>query len=293
MNWLEMSLAKAMMREAAGDDGGSPAATLVSDGAAAGSDGGAADPGAGDKGGDGGDAGKKAPDYLSSIPKEFRDNKAFLEHEDLSSFLKKSLADSDKLASFDPEKVLNIPGEDASEEDREAFYQKLGKPKTAEGYELDDPGFPDGLPEDEALVGHLRQWAYEANMPADALKYLVGKYNAHIAGVFTAMQVENEKLLLEQTIALKTELKDGYNEHVLKAQRAVKQLGGEEFINLLQDSGLESHPIFLKVFGKLGDMISEDSALGGSGGGGGGEGKPKGWDGQDRLTYKSDNIKKE
>ena len=290
MTWLKESLAKAMMYEADPSAGGTPAATLDAGAAEAGSDGGAT----GDKAGDGDGGGeKKAPDYLSSIPKEFRDNKAFLEHEDLSSFLKKSLSDSEKLAGFDPEKVLNLPGDDTSDDDREAFYRKLGKPESADGYELDDPGFPDGLPRDEELEGHIKKWAHEANIPADALKSLVGAYNAHVGEIFKAAQDAYDKDLQEKSDALKGELKDDYNEFVLKAQRAATSLGGEEFITLLKDSGLETHPTFLKVFGKLGDMVSDDSALGGGVGSGGGEEEPKGFDGKPRITYNSDKPKQE
>ena len=287
MNWLKMSLAKAVMYEADGNAGGSPAATLVSDPAAAeaGSTGDAADLGAGGKVEEGA---KKTPDYLSSIPKELRDNKAFLEHEDLSSFLKKSLADSDKLASFDLEKVLNIPDDEASDEDREAFYQKLGKPETVEGYELDDPGFPDGLPRDAELEGHIKAMAHKVNMPADMLKQFVGLYNDHVSGLFAAVKEADQKELKENTNALKTELKDGYDEFMIKGQRAAIKLGGEELITLFKDCGIEAHPTIVKAFGNLGGMISDDSALGGSGTGGGGEVKPKGFDGNERLTYEFD-----
>jgi len=290
MNWLRESLAKAMMREA-DPAAGTPAATLDAGAATAAGDGDAT----GGKAGEGaGEGEKKTPDYLSSIPKEFRDNKAFLEHEDLSSFLKKSLADSDKLASFDPEKVLTIPGDDTSDGDREAFYQKLGKPESADGYELDDPGFPEGLPRDEELEGLIKQWAHEANMPADALKSLVGKYNAYVGEVFSAAKAEQDKALQESTQALKTELKDGYNEYVIKSQRAATQIGGEELITLFEDCGIKGHPIVVKAFGKLGGMISEDSALGGgTGSGEGGAENPKGFDGKDRITYESDKPKKE
>lgn len=290
MNWLRESLAKAMMHEADTGEGGTPAATLDAGVAAAEVDGGATGDKAGDKGG-GGD--KKTPDYLTSIPKEFRDHKAFLEHEDLSSFLKKSLEASDKLEGFDPEKVLNIPGDDTSDDDREAFYQKLGKPESVDGYELDDPGFPDGLPRDEELEGHIKNIAHKANMPADMLKEFVGGYNALVAEMFTEAKAANEKDLQEKTEALKTELKDDYNEFVLKAQRAATKFGGEELITLLKDYGLETHPVFLKAFGALGKAVSDDSALGGGTGSGGGEVEPTGFDGKARLSYDTDKPKKE
>ncbi len=288
MNWLKESLAKAMMREADGDAGSSPAATLVSDGADAGSDGGAADSGEGGKGG----KELTAPDWMTSVPKEFRDNKALWKHKDFSSYLKESSENSDKLEGFDPEKVLNLPGDDASDEDREAFYQKLGKPETAEGYELDDPGFPDGLERDADLEGHLKQWAFKANVPADALKSLVGEYNTYVGEAFKAATEAYDADVLAKTEALKADKKDGYNEFVLKAQRAATQLGGDEFITLLKDSGLETHPTFLKVFGKLGEVISSDSALGGGTGSGGGKEVLLGLDGKPRMTY-DDDIKKE
>jgi len=284
MNWLKMSLAKARNYDADTDTGGSPAATLVSDGADAGSDGGATDQDAGGKGGEE----LQAPDWMTSVPKEHRDDKALWKHKDFSSYLKESRENSDKLASFDPEKALNIPGDDTSEEDREAFYQKLGKPETADGYELDDPGFPDGLNRDTDLEGQIKAFAHQVNMPTDMLNKFVGLYNGLMAEVYTAAKEADAKELEENTNALKAELKDGYNEFVLKGQRTAIKLGGEELITLFKDCGIAAHPTIVKAFGNFGNMISEDSALGGGGGQGGKPTVPLGIDGKPRMTYDSD-----
>lgn len=289
MSWYRESLAKAMMFEAEGT-AGAPAATLDSGTAEPGSNGDVPEPKAGEP------AGKElqAPDWMSSVPKEFRDDKALWKHSDISSYFKESLENSQKLEGLDPEKVLTIPGDDTGNEDRETFYQRLGKPKTAEGYELDDPAFPDGLLRDTELEGHLKQWAFKANMSSDALKELVGEYNKHMAEGYTVARAEYEKDLEAQSKALKTELGDGYNEFVTKAQRAAEKLGGEEFLNLLKDyGGLEKEPLFIKVFGEMGKMMSDDSALGGGPGSGGGEEVKLGFDGKPRITYKSDKPKQE
>lgn len=274
-------MAKAIKYEADGDAGNAPVATLD-----AGDTGdGASDQNAGDKGGDE----LTAPDWITSVPKEFRDNKALWKHSDFSSHLKESLENSDKLASFDPEKALTIPSEDASDDVREAFFHKLGKPETAEGYELNDPNFPEGLERSEELEGNLKQWAHKANISAESLKSLTDDYNAHMAEMFLEAQAAYDEDLQVKTDALKAEKKDGYNEFVLKAQRAATDLGGDEFIQLLKDSGgLEKHPTFLKVFGEIGSRMSEDTALGGGTGSGGGEEVFLGFDGKPRMTYDSD-----
>ena len=52
-------------------------------------------------------------------------------------------------------------GEDASDEDKAAFFNALGRPEEATGYDLKKPDLPEGLIYDEAMEGRFRDAAHK------------------------------------------------------------------------------------------------------------------------------------
>ena len=81
----------------------------------------------GDKGG-----GNERPVWLDSAPDAHKNNEAFYQFKEPGQAYDKldSLLKAEK-------NMIVIPGEDAPEADRKAFYTKLGVPETADGYEFD------------------------------------------------------------------------------------------------------------------------------------------------------------
>ena len=61
---------------------------------------------------------------------------------------------------------------------------------------------------------------------------------------------------------LKQEWGDSFNAKADAAFRAAKEFGGQELAGVLQQTGLGNHPVFVKMFAKIGETISEDVARG-------------------------------
>ena len=87
------------------------------------------------------------PDWLSSMPDGLKENETLAQFPTIGEAGQKLV---DMMAVQD--RSILIPGEDASDEDRNSYFTRLGRPEQAEGYELTKPdGLPEGLPYDEAL----------------------------------------------------------------------------------------------------------------------------------------------
>lgn len=91
----------------------------------------------------------------------------------------------EKLRGVPAERLLTMPGENATPEEIKAFNTKLGVPEKVDGYQLPIPQGQDG-----ALAKTAAAWFHEAGVPAKAAAKVVEAWNAHVA---TAQAAENEQ----------------------------------------------------------------------------------------------------
>lgn len=172
-------------------------------------------------------------------------------------------------------KALTMPGEDATAEDWDAFYSKLGRPEKADGYEYQMPeGLPDNFPYDEGLAVESRNWAHEAGLSPKQAQTMHGKFVQYAA----AQQAQHDKAMQkaegETHRALVQEWgepdTEGYKRNVELTTRAARQLGVMEDLTkagmIAADGGVRSATL-AKALAKVGAaMFAEDSVLSGGGG---------------------------
>jgi len=221
----------------------------------------------GDEGGDK-SVSVEFPKWMSSLPDAYKTDARF------STFEEPAKA-WDKFATLlDAEgKVIAIPDEKATDEDRASFFTKLGRPEKAEGYSIKKPdSLPDELysPEVEAAY---RTFAHKEGLSD---KQASGIYSWYYGLV--ASETAKSKEAIDKTInSLKDEWKgDDYKKNVELAHRAFNEFSNDdvaEFIDKTMADGvsLGNHPVFLKLFANIAKSIMDDSATGDRGGSGGGE----------------------
>ena len=224
----------------------------------------------GDAGGTGGEGGSSVefPGWMDSLPDDMKQNESFAQFGKASDAYTKL----DELLKADGE-GLAIPGEDASDEDRDAFAMKMGRPETSEGYEIGQPeDWPKDVPYNEALDGQFREMAFKAGVSGEAAKALHSGFNQMVLDAHNA-EVQIEKADMEKA---ENELKtawpgDAHKVNSEMAHRAFLQFGGEseaeqketqEFVdNTIVDGViLGEHPKFLKLFHRIAGAISDDNS---------------------------------
>lgn len=227
---------------------------------------------AGGTGGEGGSGGAEMPAWMSSMPDAFKQNEGFSQFKEPADAYTKF----DELLQAEGN-ALAIPGEDASDEDKNAFAMKMGRPETAEGYEIGKPqDWPEGVPYDEALDGQFKEAAFQMGLSGEKANALHGWYNNLMLDAHNA-EVQVEKAAMEKA---ENELKtawtgDAYKVNTEMAHRAFLQFGGEseaeqketqEFVDKTIVDGviLGEHPRFLKLFHRIGLAVSDDNANSGS-----------------------------
>jgi hypothetical protein len=79
--------------------------------------------------------GKFVPDWKNSLPEELRSEKSLDTFSDLTGAMK-MLVNSQKLIG---RKGVIVPGEAATPDEQTAFFNAIGRPKTADGYQIEVP----------------------------------------------------------------------------------------------------------------------------------------------------------
>lgn len=192
-----------------------------------------------------------------------RNDSAF---KDIKSFdgLAKSYVHAQRMVGYDK---VAIPGEKATPEEMGAFYNKLGRPEKPEGYGIKDP---DGVQINADLKTGFLAKAHELGLSTKQAQGLFGWYN-QFGGDF-AKQAETQALASQEAAVkeLKSEFGNAFNERMGLATNAVDWVtenvkGAEKFKDFLDASRLGDNPVMVRVFAKIGEMLSEDGQLKGTG----------------------------
>jgi len=157
---------------------------------------------------------------------------------------------------------ISIPTDATSEEEMSDFYNKLGRPETAEGYKFDKAELPDGIPYDEELEKGFASKAHELGLSQKQAGELLNWYNgASIEGISQAEKA-NADAMVEAEIGLKKEWGNAYESKLAIANKAVRTF---EAADELKRLGLHNNPVMVKMMSKIGEAISEDKLVGDSG----------------------------
>ena len=205
------------------------------------------------------------PAWTAQLDKDLQGNERLTQFKTIGEMGKTFLETEGKLKD-----ALFIPGEKATDEDRAAFYAKLGRPESADKYTFDKPDLPDTVytPEVDAAI---RGVSFKANLSADQAKTVQAEYSLLLKAGMDYQKAETEKAVN----ALKDEWKgDTFKENTEIATRAFQKFGGDEAKKFIEETkingvSLGDHPMFLKIFASIGKAISDDSFNADRGGTGG------------------------
>lgn len=164
--------------------------------------------------------------------------------------------------------MLKVPGKDATDEQRAAFYNALGRPESPDKYTIGKPeGLPDYVPYSQENEAAFRTLVHETGLSdSQAQKLNQWYWNTVKSEVETEQNATNEAIN-----KLKDEWKgDTFKVNTEKAARAFKKFGGEEaasFLESIKANGvpLGSHPLFLKTFHAIAEAVSDDFLSAGGG----------------------------
>lgn len=159
-----------------------------------------------------------------------------------------------------PNKVT-LPGENAPQEDIDAFYSKLGRPAKPEDYQLT---VPDSLKEvlggDQAFA-QFKGEAFKHGLNAKQVEGLGKWYFGVQEQAIAKVQADQQAVVTAATDALKKDWGTNFDTNVQVAKRGAIAVGGEELVN---DTVLANNPGFIRAMFKVGQMLGEKGNLPGA-----------------------------
>jgi hypothetical protein len=163
--------------------------------------------------------------------------------------------------------MVKIPGENASDQEYEAFLKQLGVPDKPDGYSFTAPAnLPEGLKADADIDAWFRDLAFEVGLLPGQAKTIYDKYNERMIGSYTAGKKAENDAISKAEEAMRGEWKGDYDKNIELARRALKTFGGDDLVKILETVEiygikLGNHPAINKTFREIGMKIGEDNLV--------------------------------
>jgi hypothetical protein len=197
--------------------------------------------------------------WRDGLPDDLKNDPSLTAFNDLPS-LAKSYIDTKKYVG---KKGVFVPGEKASDEEWNTFYDSLGRP-ALDKYEL---GAPKDAKVDEKLVGAFKQIAHKAGVLPKQASAILNSW-LELEGKTVAEKQKIQEASVQKGLEdLRAEWGNGFDKQIALATAGAQEVGGEEFLSYLQEAGINTNPKILKAMAKIGSMLSEDKIRGAGGGG--------------------------
>jgi hypothetical protein len=203
------------------------------------------------------------PSWMDQLPDDLKTNEYLAESPTIGDVSKKLI---DLKGHFD--KSVQLPGEDATDDQKNDFFQKLGRPENADGYEFPEVKLPDRFGQMGEQIAEDEAWFKQAAFKLGLTKGQASEFRNSYLDRLVEMDgslTQKEKEYFDNTKAdLQKLWGEKATENIELAHRAAMK-GAEaagihgEFKEYIDSSGLGDNPMLIKVFYALGKAMSEDS----------------------------------
>lgn len=176
-------------------------------------------------------------DWRATLPEELRGEKSFEKFKSVPEVAKSYLELQKSMGN-----AIRIPKADAKPEEWDTYYSKIGRPESPDKYELKHPEADKGGKYDEALEKEVRAHAH-----ANGLTTVQAQKELDWINGRSTQQLSAFRTSLEEGVAnLKKEWGADFDKKIGPAAASIKEFGGDDFVKVLDESGLGNHPMLIK-----------------------------------------------
>lgn len=185
-------------------------------------------------------------------------NGRFKDDKDPSN-LAKSYVELEKKMST---KVLKIPDDKSTPEEKTEFYKKMGRPDTADKYELKKPQLPAGMNYDIEFEKSMKEIAHTEGLSQKQLSVLADKFNEYQVTTFSKMAEANRKLNDERWTNLKVMWgENGTKENIELAKRCFDKFAPEELKKIMTRDDVIHDPLLVEMYSTVWRQTIEDTIV--------------------------------
>lgn len=204
-------------------------------------------------------------DWKTGLPEDLQAEPALADYKgevgDVLPKLAKSLVHAQKLVGMDRNSFAVVPAADAGDEAWAEFYNKIGRPETADAYTLpvDKIEFDDKLERNEEMEGWYKETAHKHGLTAQQAAGLYQEFMGYMKGALGATDVSLAKMNDQGTQALKQEWGAAYDRKMERAVNVLRNYASDGLLDLLDSTGLGSHPEMAKMLAGIAEASGEDT----------------------------------
>ena len=155
---------------------------------------------------------------------------------------------------------IALPGEHATPDEMAAFYNALGRPEKADGYDTKGLQIPKGVELDDTQLKEFREFAHRNGLSQKAFAAML-EYDASRAAKQAEAAAQDAKLEYDETVAkLKAEFGSKLDDTILQCNKAIETFGLKE---VLAEKGLLNNYAIIKALVTIGEKISESKLVDG------------------------------
>ena len=196
-------------------------------------------------------------DFQTLIPEEYKEEKSLQNFSNMNDFVK-SYLHSQKLVGVDK---IPVPTKHATDDDWNAVYEKLGRPKTAGDYQYN---LGEGSKVDENTIKAFSEEAHKLGLLPQQAEGILKYYNKVGEAADASNEARAETFRLESETELRKEYGPAYDLKISAAKNLASNTLGSDFLRntILNDgSRLGDNPNVVRAFANLADKLSEDTIV--------------------------------
>ena len=172
--------------------------------------------------------------------------------------LAKSYVNAVKKIGGDPNTLVRIPQEG---ENRDAFYNQIGRPEQPSGYNFDEVVGEDP----EGTLDGFKEFAHHHGLTQTQAENILNLYGEIQEDESQQFEESQRQFDIDSQIELQKEWGKNYDGKIDMAARAFAEFSTPELKQIMDETGMGNHPELLRIFAKIGERLGEDSLVVGTG----------------------------
>ena len=196
--------------------------------------------------------------WKDSISEEFRSDPSIEKFTEIDA-LAKSYINATKMIGQDK---LVIPNNNSTDDQWNEVYSKLGRPESADKYELDSKS--ETVPMEESAIKSFAEQSHKLGLNNKQAQGILEFYKNNMEGTAQQSKIDTETAQVQSEQQLRQEWGRDFEGKVKQAGALAKANIDPNVLDMQLQNGIRlgDHPEIIKGFAKIASMMSEDKILG-------------------------------
>lgn len=162
------------------------------------------------------------------------------------------------------EGMVRVPDKDTSDEDRQKFFTKIGKPEKAEGYEITPVKVGDNLEGSQEFITAFKNKAFALNLSKGQTEQLYGWFAEGVKEKYEAQLKADKEANEKAHKKLRDLWSMDYSKKMENAKKVILKYGPDDLKEEVKEAGLQNSPDLAVFISNIAEALGEDVLIAGT-----------------------------